>query len=94
MDETGRWRLTPAFDITFARGAGYTRQHQMSLGGKRDGFTSRDLIDLGRKFGIKHDGKPIIDNLRAALKNWEQLAKEWRVPAKNVTAIKSLFRLK
>ena len=94
MDETGRWRLAPAFDMTFARGAGYTRQHQMSLGGKRDGFTSRDVIDLGKKFGIKHDGKPIIDNLRAALKNWDRLAKEWRVPAKNVTAIKSLFRLK
>ncbi len=94
MDETGRWRLAPAFDMTFARGAGYTRQHQMSLGGKRDGFTSRNLIDLGKKFGIKHDGEPIIENIRAALKNWDHLAKEWGVPAKNVTAIKSLFRLK
>jgi len=94
MDETGRWRLAPAFDMTFARGAGYTRQHQMSLGGKRDGFTSRDLIDLGRKFGIKHDGEPIIDNIRAALKNWDQLAKEWGVPPKNVTSIKALFRLR
>ena len=94
MDESGRWRLAPAFDMTFARGAGYTRQHQMSLGGKRDGFTSRDLIDLGKKFGIKHDGEPIIDNIRTALKDWDQLAKEWGVPPKNVTAIKSLFRLK
>jgi len=94
MDETGRWRLAPAFDMTFARGAGYTRQHQMSLGGKRDGFTSRDLVDLGKKFGIKHDGEPIIDNIRAALKNWDQLAKEWGVPPKNVTAIKALFRLR
>jgi len=94
MDESGRWRLAPAFDMTFARGAGYTRQHQMSLGGKRDGFTSRDLIDLGKKFGIKHDGEPIIDNIRAALKNWDQLAKEWGVPPKNVTAIKALFRLR
>lgn len=94
MDEAGRWRLAPAFDMTFARGARYTRQHQMSLGGKRDGFTSRDLIDLGKKFGIKHDGEPIIDNIRAALKNWNQLAKEWGVPPKNVTAIKSLLRLK
>ncbi len=94
MNETGRWRLAPAFDMTFARGAGYTRQHQMSLGGKRDGFTSRDLIDLGKKFGIKHDGELIIDNIRAALKSWDQLAKEWGVPPKKVTAIKSLFRLK
>jgi len=94
MDETGRWRLAPAFDMTFARGAGYTRQHQMSLASKRDGFTSRDLIDLGKKFGIKHDGEPIIDNIRAALKNWDQLAKEWGVPPKNVTAIKALFRLR
>lgn len=93
MDETGHWRLAPAFDITYARGAGYTRQHQMSLGGKRDAFTSRDLIGLGRKFGIKQDGEPIIEELRAALKNWDRLAREWRVPPERVTTIKSQFRL-
>jgi len=94
MDEAGHWRLAPAFDMTYARGAGYTRQHQMTLGGKRDGFTSRDLMDLGRKFSIKHDGEPVIEQIRAALKNWDRLAKEWKVPAKNIATIKSQFRLK
>ena len=94
MDETGHWRLAPAFDMTYARGAGYTRQHQMSLGGKRDGFTSRDLIDLGRKFSIKHDGEPVVETIRVALKDWDRLAKEWDLPAKSVAVIKSQFRLK
>lgn len=93
MDEAGRWRLAPAFDMTFARGAGYTRQHQMSLGGRRDGFTSRDLTELARKFGIRHDGKPVIDRIRAALKKWDRLAREWKIPGKNIAAIKAQFRL-
>jgi serine/threonine-protein kinase HipA len=94
MDDAGKWRLAPAFDMTYARGAGYTRQHQMSLCGKRDGFTSRDLTDLGRKFGIKQDGEPVIEKIRAALKNRDRLAREWKVPAKNIATIKSQFRLK
>ncbi|MNC94331.1 hypothetical protein D3C83_111570 [compost metagenome] len=66
----------------------------MSLGGKRDGFTSRDLIDLGKKFGIKQDGVPVIEKIRAALKNWDRLARKWKVPVKNIATIKSQFRLK
>ncbi|MCC7483537.1 MAG: type II toxin-antitoxin system HipA family toxin [Burkholderiales bacterium] len=93
MDDAGKWRLAPAYDLTYARGQGYTRQHQMSLGGKRDGFTSRDLIDLGKKFGIKQDGEPVIEKIRAALKNWDRLARKWKVPAKNIATIKSQFRL-
>lgn len=93
MDESGRWRLAPAYDLTYARGAGYTRQHQMTLGGKRDGFTANNLTDLGKQFGIKHDGKPVVDRVRAALAKWDALAWEWGVPAKNIAQIKSRFRL-
>ncbi len=93
MDESGRWGLAPAYDLTYARGAGYTRQHQMTLGGKRDGFTGNDLTGLGKKFSIKHDGKLIIDRVRTALAKWDVLAGEWGVPAKNITQIKSRFRI-
>jgi len=94
MDEAGRWRLAPAYDLTYARGAGYTRQHQMSLGGKRDGFTRKDLLDLGKSFGIKNDGKPILERIGAALKKWDALAGKWGVPKGNSAHIKAAFRLR
>jgi serine/threonine-protein kinase HipA len=94
MEESGRWRLAPAYDLTYARGAGYTRRHQMTLGGKQDAFTANNLIDLGKRFGIKHDGKLVIDSVRTALTKWEALAEKWGVPTKNIAQIKSRFRLK
>ena len=94
MDETGRWRLAPAYDLTYARGAGYTLLHQLTLGGKRDGFTGNDLTGLGKRFGIKHDGKQVIDRVRAALDKWDALAQQWGVPATYIAQIKSRFRLK
>ncbi|HEY6720333.1 MAG TPA: type II toxin-antitoxin system HipA family toxin [Burkholderiales bacterium] len=94
MDDAGRWRLAPAYDLTYAKGAGFTRQHQMSLGGKRDGFTRADLLDLGKSFGIKNDGKRIIEAIGATLKKWDALAAKWGVPKGSSAHIKSAFRLR
>jgi serine/threonine-protein kinase HipA len=93
MDDAGRWRLAPAFDLTYAKGAGFTRQHQMSLGGRRDGFTRKDLLELGKSFGIKNDGKPIIESIGTALTKWDALAAKWGVPKGTKAQIKSAFRL-
>ena len=93
MDSTGTWRLAPAYDLTYARGSGFTRQHQMTLGGKNDGFTAKDLMTLGKKFDIKHDGKLVIERIRTALGQWDTLAKKWEVPAANIADIKSRLRL-
>ena len=35
MDEKGIWNLSPAYDITYANGIGYTKNHQLSLRGKK-----------------------------------------------------------
>ena len=94
MDETGQWWLAPAYDLTYAAGAGFTRRHQMSLAGKRDGFTIRDLINTANLFGIKNNGKAVIDAVRGSLSKWSQLAHEWSVPVKNISMIKSRFRLR
>ena len=93
MDDAGRWRLAPAFDLTYAKGAGFTRQHQMNLGGRRDGFTRKDLLELGKSFGIKNDGKPIIESIGTALTKWDALAAKWGVPKGTRAQIKSAFRL-
>ncbi|MCP4574761.1 MAG: HipA domain-containing protein, partial [Deltaproteobacteria bacterium] len=49
MDRQGRWKLSPAFDVIYSHNpAGkWTNQHQMSINGKRDHFTTADLILVG-----------------------------------------------
>ncbi len=93
MDKHGNWQLSPAYDLTYARGSGYTRHHQMSLNGKRDDFTKEDLLGLGGAFGIKRDGKDVIDEVTEAMSSWEDYAKEAKVPSDNIDSIQREFRL-
>jgi serine/threonine-protein kinase HipA len=71
LEPDGRWRLSPAFDVIYAHNpAGvWTNQHQMSLNGKRDGFSRSDLITVGRSIGIAKPGR-IIDQVREAVNDW------------------------
>ena len=45
MDKQGRWSLAPAFDMTYSYNpsGSWTAAHQMTLNGKRDGFTLEDF---------------------------------------------------
>ncbi len=93
MDDAGRWRLAPAYDLTFVRGRGFTRQHQMSLAGKRDGFAADDLLSVGARFGIRGDGRAVVREVGEALARWPELARDAGVPQDRAAAISDAFRL-
>ena len=93
MDERGRWRLSPAYDLTFVRGRAFTRDHQMSLGGKRNDFTTRDLIDAGAKFDLRSNGRDVVDEVAAALQQWPDFAREAGVADDRIQAISQQFRV-
>jgi serine/threonine-protein kinase HipA len=87
MNEAGTWTLAPAYDLTFARGQGYTRVHQMTLGGKSGGLTRQDLLRLGAERGIRRDGADVIRQVSDALGSWEVEAREAGVPAEHAARI-------
>lgn len=93
MNQDGKWSLSPAYDLTFAKGQGFTRVHQMTLAGKSDGFTRQDLLDAGARFDIKHDGRAVIDRVADALGHWSRYAKEAGVPPALVQSIGSQFQI-
>jgi serine/threonine-protein kinase HipA len=93
MDQEGRWSLAPAYDLTFARGSGFTRQHQMTLGGKADGFTRGDLLTFGAQIGLKQDGAKVVDQVVDAVRDWPRFAAASRVPAERITAIGAAHRV-
>ena len=53
MDQAGRWSLAPAFDLTYGYNpaARWTATHQMTLNGKRDGFTLTTSAPAPRRPG-------------------------------------------
>jgi serine/threonine-protein kinase HipA len=96
MDRQGRWRLSPAYDITYsfrADGA-WTSRHQMSMNGRRDEFTMADFIDCGKTAGlVRGRAVEIVREVRNALEQWLEFAGRAGVPEKQAMEIKSNFRI-
>lgn len=92
MTEKGNWRLAPAYDLTHARGTGFTRRHQMSFAGKVDEFTAKDLTDVGRLFGLRRDGRDLLERLGNALEMWPEHATEAGLTRDRIESIHSAFR--
>ena len=93
MDRQGRWSLSPAYDLTYARGLGYTLYHQMSLAGKRDDFTMQDLTDFATRFGIHHAGRPLLDRLTQALSHWPAHADQAGLTPTQTDLVLTAFRI-
>lgn len=53
MNDKGIWNITPAYDITYSYGTGYTKNHQLSLYGKTNSFAKKDFIELAKLHSIK-----------------------------------------
>lgn len=79
MDRTGSWSLTPAYDVTFAMGRGFTATHQMRVADKRSDITRRDLLAVAETFGIRNPGG-IVDRVRGVVSRWPEYAEEQGVP--------------
>jgi len=86
MDPDGRWRLTPAYDLTFAQGGEWTSAHQMRLADKRSGITRDDLLGLAKGFRIRAAAR-ILDQSREVLSRWPEYARDTGVPGETVKAI-------
>lgn len=54
MDRSGKWALSPAYDVTYAYSpdSEWLRQHLMSVNGKFQGITAADLLTLADQFDV------------------------------------------
>jgi serine/threonine-protein kinase HipA len=93
MNEKGKWRLSPAYDVTFSHDpkSKWVDKHQMSVMGKRSDFVRNDLIESGKTIGIK---KPenIIQEVGEAVRNWDTYAKEIGIKNTRITEISDKHR--
>jgi serine/threonine-protein kinase HipA len=94
MDDTGKWAITPAYDLTFQYkpGGSWTNVHQSSINGKFDGFTRADLLSIGQTFGIKKAGQ-LIDEVLEAVSHWKRIALELAIPEDDINAVADNLRL-
>ncbi len=79
MDQQGNWSLSPAFDMTYSYNpsGAWTAQHQMSINGKRDGFTMADLRACAKSALMKRGrADTMVDEVITAVKHWEEYARQ------------------
>lgn len=91
-DKRSDWTLAPAYDLTYAAGAGYTRNHQMTAAGKADNFTRDELVALGKAFDIKASAA-LLDATIDAFAGWPALARQWGVDEARIGAVAAAHRL-
>ncbi len=90
MRPSGEWSLTPAYDVTFARGHGWTANHQMRVQDKMSGIRQADLLAVAELFDIKKPSR-ILEETRSALADWERFAARYEVPTEAVGSIRREF---
>jgi serine/threonine-protein kinase HipA len=95
MGKDGKWQLSPAFDVIWAYNSSgpWTNQHQMTINGKRDGFTREDLLAPAKLFGIKN-ANLVIDEVVESLSKWQKVTKNVGVQASMIERIGRTHRLK
>ncbi|TYL46999.1 type II toxin-antitoxin system HipA family toxin [Marinomonas sp. IMCC 4694] len=77
MDQSGVWTLSPAYDITYSNGAGWTSKHQMTINGKTRDIQLDDLLAVAHFADIsKAKAKKIIRAVVETVSNWSDYAKK------------------
>lgn len=95
MNRVGEWRLSPAFDVTYAyQPTGqWTGRHQMSINGKRDAFTREDLLALAAIAGIKEiQANEMIAHVIESVREWPSFAEKAKVEQLRIQQIQQSLR--
>ena len=83
MDREGKWRLSPAYDLTYANdpNSNYINNHQCLINGKFEGITIDDLLKVGIDSGLnKRKMDVIIKEVKSAVRNWPTFAAQAEIP--------------
>ncbi len=93
LNEQHAWELAPAFDVAYSYkpGSKWLNSHQMSLNGKRDDFTRKDLLAPAEKFN--KEANRIIDEVTEIVSQWPKYAKEAEVSPDFTREIQSTHEL-
>lgn len=96
MDRTGKWILSPAYDITFSYNPTnkWLRAHQMTVNGKTSEIGLEDLFEAGSKMGIKERRcKDIIGEVDLSVSNFGKFAEHAGIKEKTCDYINSIIAL-
>ena len=92
LDESGKWQLAPAYDVThaFNPGGEWTFQHLMSVNGKFSGITRKDIESVGDRFLVPgYSG--LLRSVEEAVAEWPRFAEEAGLPRSEMDRVQKDF---
>lgn len=90
MDDSGEWRLAPAYDLSYAPGPG--GEHSMTVMGEGRNPGYQEILNVGRKMTIKpREISQILDQVREAVSMWPVYAEEAGVTIQSKTMLRKIF---
>ena len=96
MNQQGAWSLSPAFDVIYSYNPSglWTATHQMTMNGKRDGFTMDDFRACAKSALMKRGrADAIFEEVRTAVMRWPEFAEHAKVSGKWSEQIQKSHRL-
>jgi serine/threonine-protein kinase HipA len=80
MNQSGKWKLSPAFDIchSYRPESMWVSQHSLSINGKRQDITRDDLLTVAKNMNIKKAGA-IISQISEVVYKWTDFAEQTNV---------------
>ncbi len=97
MDRAGHWSLSPAFDVVYAYNpAGrWTSAHQMSVNGKRDEITLKDLRQVAELVSVKRSrADELLARVVDAVGRWPEVAGDAGVSEDRIARIERAHRIR
>lgn len=95
MDRSGKWSLSPAYDMTFSYNPNsiWTSQHQMKINGKREDIEIKDLIACGKNMDISNKRiKEILKQIIEVVDKWPRYAESAGVNEQHMEEIKKYHK--
>lgn len=94
LSRDGTWRLAPAYDVIYSHNpkGQWPNRHQMSINGKRDGFTRADLLTVGASIGVRR-AEEIVDEIVEVIRQWPDFAARAGIPERDIVEIGGSHRL-
>ena len=77
MDEQGKWRLAPAYDVTFAYNSKniWLKEHLMGINGKFADISIRDISQFAERQDIPYARK-VMNEVKYSISKWPDFAKQ------------------
>ena len=94
MDRSGKWRLSPAYDMTFSYNVmnKWLSAHQMTVNGKKSGIDLDDLLITGTKMGLrKKKCVDIIFQVSIVVSKFARYAEELKIKEKTILDIEKIL---